>query len=108
MNTNDGTALVTGASSGIGKAFAQELARRGNDLVIVARDADRLDAVAARLRDQHGVAVEVCRADLADAGDVARVAERIELDPRIGRVVNCAGLWVAGPALGAPANSTDE
>tara|TARA_R110002020_G_scaffold15555_24_gene55329 strand:- start:13405 stop:14208 length:804 start_codon:yes stop_codon:yes gene_type:complete len=103
MNTNYGTALVTGASSGIGKAFAQELARRGNDLVIVARDADRLHAVAARLRDEHGVAVEVCRADLADAGNVARVAGRIASDPRIDRVVNCAGLWVAGPALGGEA-----
>ncbi|UOM36593.1 SDR family oxidoreductase [Acuticoccus sp. I52.16.1] len=100
MTTNTGTALVTGASSGIGKAFAQELARRGHDLVIVSRDAERLDALAAGLRDDHAVAVEVCRADLTDAGDVARVAGRISSDPRLDRVVNCAGLWVAGPVLG--------
>ncbi len=100
MNMTYGTALVTGASSGIGKAFAQELARRGHDLTIVARDAERLDALAERLRDDHAVTVEVCRADLADAGDVARVAKRIGSDPRLDRVVNCAGLWVAGPALG--------
>ena len=104
MDMNNGTALVTGASSGIGRAFAQELARRGHDLVVVARDTERLEALAARLRDDHAVGVEVCRADLTQPSDVARVTGRIESDLRLDRVVNCAGLWVAGSALGGDAD----
>lgn len=92
------TALVTGGTSGIGAAFADALARRGNALVLVARDADRLEQTAARLRSEHGVPVEVLRADLADRGDVGRVAARIE-DPQrpVDVVVNNAGFSVKTP-----------
>ncbi|MEX5303962.1 SDR family NAD(P)-dependent oxidoreductase [Kocuria sabuli] len=92
------TALVTGGTSGIGAAFADALARRGNALVLVARDADRLEQTAARLRSEHGVPVEVLPADLADRGDVDRVAARIE-DPQrpVDVVVNNAGFSVKTP-----------
>lgn len=57
------TVLITGASSGIGATYAERFARRGHDLVLVARDKARLDALAERLREESGVAVEVLRAD---------------------------------------------
>lgn len=89
------TALVTGGTSGIGAAFAEALARRGHALVLVARDAVRLEEVASRLRADHGVPVEVLAADLADRADVDRVAARIE-DPErpVDVLVNNAGFSV--------------
>lgn len=89
------TALITGGTSGIGSAFAEALARRGFSLVLVARGAERLESTASRLRAEYAVDVETLEADLSDADDVARVAERIE-DPRapIDMLVNNAGFSV--------------
>jgi uncharacterized protein len=91
-----GTALVTGASSGIGAVYADRLARRGYDLVLVARDQERLDALAARLRAEAGVTVDVLRADLTAREDLARVEQRLRDDGTITLLVNNAGTAAPG------------
>ena len=89
-------ALVTGASSGIGKAMAEQLAEAGTDLVVVARDAARLDALA----DELTVDVEVVTADLGDPDAVAAVADRLRADTDpVDLLVNNAGLGFARPTL---------
>ncbi|MGF3024621.1 SDR family NAD(P)-dependent oxidoreductase [Methylobacterium aquaticum] len=89
-------ALITGASSGIGATYADRLARRGHPLVLVARDAARLDALAARLRADTGVAIDVLPADLTNPASLAAVEARLRDDSRIGLLVNNAG--AAAPA----------
>ena len=85
-NDSKGTALITGASAGIGATYADRLARRGHDLILVARDAARLEDLATKLRAETGVKIEVLRADLTDMADVAKVAARLASDDsKIGR-----------------------
>ena len=88
--------LVTGASSGIGATYAERFARRGHDLVLVARDQPRMEALAARLRQETGVAIDIIRADLTLPGELAAVEMRLRDDARIGILVNNAGASLGG------------
>ncbi|MFJ3450510.1 SDR family NAD(P)-dependent oxidoreductase [Pseudomonas sichuanensis] len=87
-----GTALITGASSGIGSIYAERLARRGYDLVLVARNRERLNALAARLTSETRQNVEVFPADLANPDDLARVERKLREDASINVLVNNAGI----------------
>ena len=91
------TSLITGATSGIGHEFAVQLASRGYDLVIVARDPARLEAVAQRLRADHRVQVEVLRADLSDRAQLQTVADRVADSAHpVDLLVNNAGYGLKG------------
>lgn len=89
-------ALITGASSGIGKVYAEQLAQRGYDLVLVARRHAVLDQLGTRLSGQHGVEVEVLAADLSTPDELAKVCARIEDGSPINLLVNNAGYAVRG------------
>jgi len=102
MNTSlKGTALITGASSGIGAIYADRLARRGHDLILVARNRERLDALATRLADDTGCSVEVVVADLDNKADLARVEQVLRSDSRITLLVNNAGVGAPSSLLNA-------
>src|SRR4051812_25675832 len=90
--TTNGTALITGASTGLGAVYADRLARRGHNLILVARDAGRMEALATKLRGDTGVEVEVLPADLTRRADLARIEARLASDPAITMLVNNAGM----------------
>ncbi|HET8598554.1 MAG TPA: SDR family oxidoreductase [Castellaniella sp.] len=94
--TTQPTVLVTGASTGIGATYAERFARRGHDLVLVARDIQRLEALAIRLRNEHQVAIDVLPADLTLQADLDAVETRLRDDARIGILINNAGMAQSG------------
>lgn len=96
-----GAALITGASSGIGAVYADRLARRGYDLILVARDEQKLQALGARLQDATGVAVEVLKADLSTRSGRAGVIQRLDQDASITLLLNNAGIAVEGTLTAA-------
>jgi uncharacterized protein len=103
-----GTALITGASSGIGAVYADRLARRGFDLTLVARNRGRLDALASRLTNETRRSVEVLPADLNNKADLARVEQVLKEDASITLLVNNAGIGTVAPLLNSNVNKMDE
>jgi short-subunit dehydrogenase len=102
MNTNSkGTALITGASSGIGAIYADRLARRGHDLILVARNRERLDALAGRITGDTARSVEIIVADLSKKDDLARVEEVLRTNASISVLVNNAGIAMSGDLASA-------
>ncbi|MTJ82251.1 MAG: SDR family oxidoreductase [Telmatospirillum sp.] len=107
-NTNQGVALVTGASGGIGAIYAERLAQRGYDLILAARSKDRLRENADRIGRQTGRTVHVLVADLTKSEDIAAVAERLETDASITFLVNNAGMMLPGTFLDNDAKGTTD
>lgn len=102
------SSLITGASTGIGAAYAERFARCGHNLVIVAREKARLEALAARMREESGVEVEVLPADATKPSDPAVVEARLRDDKRIGFLVNNAGAAQSGGILQQSAGSIER
>lgn len=98
-SSHQGTALITGASTGIGAIYADRLAARGHDLILVARNKYKLQDLAARISDRTGRAVEVLAADLGDRADLARVEKVLREDASITALVNNAGIGTHSPLL---------
>ncbi|MFG1402454.1 SDR family NAD(P)-dependent oxidoreductase [Xanthobacter sediminis] len=97
--------LITGASSGIGATYAGRFARRGHDLVLVARDLARMEALAERLRAEARVSVDILPADLTAPEDLAAVEARLREDSRIGILVNNAGAALSGAFVDQPSDA---
>ncbi|MCD5994075.1 SDR family oxidoreductase [Pseudomonas sp. CDFA 602] len=100
--------LVTGASSGIGAIYADRFASRGHDLVLVARDETRLEALAAKLHDQYSVKVDVLQADLTQHTDLTKVEARLRDDANIGILINNAGVAQSGSFLDQTPESIEK
>jgi short-subunit dehydrogenase len=99
----DGTALITGASSGIGEEFARQIAALGHGVTLVARREERLDALAAELRTRHNVHVEVMACDLTDPAARAGLPGRLaDAGLRVDVLVNNAGFATGGPLVDSP------
>ena len=105
--SSKGTALITGASSGIGAVYADRLARQGYDLILVARSRGRLNALANHLSDQTGRSVEVVAADLTNKADSLRVEQILRNDASITLLVNNAGVGGVMPLLASPVDDMD-
>jgi uncharacterized protein len=108
MGNGTEIAVITGASSGIGAIYADRLARRGYNLILVARNRNRLEALAARLRDETGRSVEILPADLNDDADLRRVEAVLQTNTRISMLVNNAGIGGAAPLLASDVDAMDR
>jgi short-subunit dehydrogenase len=103
-----GTALITGASTGIGAVYADRLAKRGYDLILVARNAARLESFSERLGRATGRSVRSLRADLADKADLARVEAELKGNSDIAMLVNNAGVASVAPLLNADIEQMED
>ena len=110
MNTriHNGTALITGASSGIGAVYADRLAHAGYDLILVARRADKLRSLAQELTTRTGRSVETIAADLTQAADLAKIENVLKTDASISLLVNNAGVGAGAPLLQADIGEMDN
>jgi len=103
-----GTALITGASTGIGAIYADRLAKRGYDLILIARNRERLDVLAKRLASETGRTVGFVAADLSDKADLGRIETLLRTDPRITMLVNNAGVAAVTPMLDSDVDAMDD
>ncbi|MDR6951518.1 short-subunit dehydrogenase [Ancylobacter sp. 3268] len=103
-----GTAVVTGASSGIGAIYADRLAARGHDVILVARNAGRLAQQAEHIAGRHGVKTHIIAADLTSPAELRRVEEALKADPSIAMLVNNAGFGGAGDLLQSDVDRMEE
>lgn len=108
MSTSKGVAVVTGASSGIGAVYADRLAKRGYDLILVARNEDRLKKVAARIEGETGRNVSTFAADLTDKASLAKIETLLRDDGSIKMLVNNAGVGSVASILQASADTAEE
>ena len=99
MTIPSGTALITGASTGLGAVYADRLAKRGHDLILVARNGAQMEELAAKLRAETGAQVDVIAADLTNGDEVARIEQRLAGDAAITLFVNNAGMSLNGGTL---------
>jgi len=103
-----GTAVITGASTGIGAIYAERLARRGYDLLLVARSADKLDALATKLVRETGRTVATVTADLSKADDVRALEQRLRAETSITLLVNNAGVGATASLIDSSADDLDH
>src|SRR5450756_1235030 len=108
QNTNTPKALITGASSGIGAIYADRFARRGYDLILVARNAERLTTVADRIKAATGRNVEILAADLSESNQRLTVESRLKNDTAITLLVNNAGFGGVAPLLQSNVDTMEE
>jgi short-subunit dehydrogenase len=104
----NGTALITGASTGIGAIYADRLAKRGYDLIVVARNRERLNALADRLRKETGRSIAVLAADLNQRAELAKVESTLRSNERITLLVNNAGIGSVAPLLEADVEKMED
>src|SRR6202795_3240207 len=107
-SNSKGTALITGASRGIGAVYADRLAKRGYDLILVARDAARLEQLAAKLKFETGGTVTLLTADLSNRAELAKVEEVLKHNGSISLLLNNAGAASVAPLLNADVGKMDE
>ena len=108
MSSSKGTVLITGASSGIGAVYADRFAGRGHDLILVARNTERLGAIAETIAARHGVEVRTVAADLTDRAGLAEIEAILKSDSRITHLVNNAGFGSAAPLAAASADEMER
>jgi short-subunit dehydrogenase len=110
MNTAQakGTALITGASTGIGAIYADRLAKRGHDLILVARNKQRLASLARRIAADTGRKVEAVEADLTSAADLKRVEDILRTNAGISVLVNNAGVGGAAPLVDSDVDKMED
>lgn len=108
MTSKKGTAVITGASSGIGAVYADRLAEQGYDLILVARSADKLAQVAQHVRGKYDRTVEIFPADLADKSDLARVESILKSTPHVTLLVNNAGMGATASLVDADVDAMSQ
>lgn len=106
--TRTGTALITGASTGIGAIYADRMAKRGHDLILVARNRQRLASLARRLGNETGRKVETVEADLTSPADLRRVEQLIRTNGDISVLVNNAGVGASAPLIDSDIDKMED